>query len=151
MNAMKYEILTIVHNSTSMCPVHRTDLLSDPSVISQRDKCIKELITSGYLSQPVCSDILRITPSGISVLEAEDERIRKEESIRQEQIHREQQQEQQRAQEILRAKDERASERTAEHRFQVKLSLGNTVFGILLGAVIGNLDRLIPWIISLFG
>ena len=76
MNAMKYEILTIVHNSTSMYPVHRTDLLTDPSVINQRDKCINELITSGYLSQPVCSDILRITAKGVEALEAERERLR---------------------------------------------------------------------------
>lgn len=84
MNDMKYEILTIVHASTNIHPVRRTDLLSDPSVINQKNKCIRELIDSGYLSQPVCSDILHITPSGIAAMEAEQDtrRYRKCEIIR---------------------------------------------------------------------
>lgn len=78
------------------------------------------------------------------------EALQNQESIRQENIRAEQAQEQKELERVVREKADRQADRAAEHRFQIILNFGLSLFSAVIGAILSNLDRLIPWIISLF-
>lgn len=62
----------------------------------------------------------------------------------------EQRRQQEATEEAARAAEYREAERKAEHTFQAKLALWNTLLSVLLGAIASNLDRLIPFVIQIF-
>ena len=84
MNNTKFKILSLVHRSTKLNPIHRSDFLHKPGSVLQYDKHITELIGIGYLSEAIGSDALTITTPGIIALEDEQDtrRYRKCEIIR---------------------------------------------------------------------
>lgn len=90
--------------------------------------------------EDIADNYCTLTQQGLRVLSAH----RTAELVRAENVRREQAQKKEQLEQIIRDKAERQAERAAEHRFQARLSLWNTAFGIVLGAIFGNLDRLIP-------
>lgn len=84
MNKTKYEILSLVHRSTKLNPMHRSDFLHKPGSVLKYDKHITELVGIGYLYEAIGSDGLSITNQGIVALEEEQDtrRYRKCEIIR---------------------------------------------------------------------
>lgn len=102
-----------------------------------------------------------LSPDGERVLEAHRKKLlasRYQESIRQENERKENEKQQaadkKEHDRLDREESRRQADRKAEHAFQYKLSLLNAflafVSGVASGAVLANLDRIIPWIISLF-
>lgn len=84
MNNMKYEILLHVHAATTLNPARCSDFQKDTAHIVEYKICIKELISAGYLSETIGSDVLSITTKGVEAVEAEQDnrRYRKCEIIR---------------------------------------------------------------------
>ena len=76
------------------------------------------------------------------------------ESVRQENIRKEQADEQKERDRLNREESRKEADRKAEHSFQYKLSLMNAFLNFFLmflsGVLVGNLDRIIPWISGLF-
>ena len=65
-------------------------------------------------------------------------------SIWQENERRKQTEENEKLQQAVREKADREAERKAEHRFQVWLSFWNALIAAVFGALVSNIDRIIP-------
>lgn len=105
---------------------------------------------------PFCR--IRISRQGLLLLFSEEERLRKEESIRQENERNENERQkaaqQQENDRLDREELRKQADRKAEHAFQYKLSLMNAfltfVSGLITGAILSNLNEIIPWLLTLF-
>ena len=101
---------------------------------------------------PACS--LRLTNPGRIVLTESKEKSKMESAIRAEEKQKEQEAENKRIADALASEKKRAEERSDDRRFQKEITYRSTVLAAvinaILGAAIGNLDRIIPWLLSLF-
>lgn len=164
MSDFEFRILRYLHHEES--PVLWSKLLNDFSPFAEpmeTDSVLKSMLASGIIrktsviSDPhLCSVFL--SDSAVLNLIQEEERRAKLESIRQENERKEN--EKQKAaedKERNRLNWEQSckdADRKAEHAFQYRLSFLNAFLtfssGLVSGAVLANLDRLIRWLISLF-
>ena len=141
MTNLELEILRLLHQADG--PVPWVDVLNHflPSAATADVSAVLgALLRSGAVektslsaSPPFCSLVL--SESGLFLLIQGDEQRK----------HEQRKQQQSRA-EARRAAEHRAAERKADQHFQIKLC----VLSAVLGGLLSNLDRLIPWLISLF-
>lgn len=80
MNNRKYQILQKVRNALPTSPVKRSDCYGKISQIMKNRLYINELIGSRYISEETGNGHLHITPEGLAVIEAEEDKRR--ESVR---------------------------------------------------------------------
>lgn len=143
----EYEILLFIRKNQPVPFGKIVNSFSPEQRINETKAIIKsdmdKYITKTSRADPDTRCRIRLTEAGQNALLLE-------ESIRQENVRREQAEEQKELERIVRDKSDREADRHAEHRFQARISFGNTVFGMILGALISNLDRIIEWFISLF-
>lgn len=153
MTDFELEILRFLRFSDA--PVLWCDLLnrySPPRPVADVDAVLRLLLADGLVEKnspssapPFCSLVL--SESGLIQLIQEEEH-------RKHIIQKEQHKQQQSRAEARRAAEDHAAERKADQRFQITLSLSTAIFNvlanILLGALLSNLDRLIPWLSSFF-
>lgn len=101
---------------------------------------------------------LKLSDKAFLLLLKEQERREKLESIQKENERKENEKqqaaEQKENERFNREQSCKEADRKAEHAFQYKLTFLNAfltfISGMISGAIISNLDRIIPWILSLF-
>lgn len=155
MTELEYKILIYIKEKNE---IHWIDLLNDlhPEFSYQDTGAVAQmLLDNGLLENPapvnpppLCQ--LRLSDRGRITLLSEEDRLRREESLRQDNIHKEQAQEQKELDRIIRERADCEADRAAEHRFQTRLSLWNTILSAALGAFFTNLDRIVPFLIQFF-
>lgn len=163
MSEIEYRILCYLRRESS--PVLWCKILSDFCTFStptETDAVLKAMLFSGLLlttsptADPQLSSVVPSNSAILELLKEEDRRARLE-SIQQDNERKEN--EKQKAAEN-KERDRlnweqscKEAERKAEHAFQYKLTFLNAfltfVFGLISGAILSNLDRLIPLFISL--
>ncbi len=145
MTDFELEILRFLRFSDA--PVLWCDLLnrySPPRPVADVDAVLRLLLANGLVEKnspssapPLCS--IELSEVGFSRLVHERDR-------RKHIIQQEQHKQQQSRAEARRAAENQAAERTTDKQFQIKLCILSAVLSCLLS----NLDRLIPWLSSLF-
>lgn len=85
----------------------------------------------------IADGLYKLTEKGKAVL-----------SIRQENERRKQTEENEKLQQAVREKADREAERKAERRFQVWLSFWNALIAAVFGALVSNIDRIIPAVVA---
>lgn len=112
------------------------------------------LIEKLYLNEKPPHCRIRISKKGTTFLIRAEEESNKRELLRANDEQQKKKAEDKRIADALAAEKKRADERSEDRRFQKEITYRSTVLAavvnVVLGALIGNLDRLIPWIISLF-
>ena len=146
MTDLEYEILAFVSAGGE---VHWVSVLNEMHPVhsyKDTDVTLKHLVSVGLLEicsadrPPYCS--VRLSDDGgFAMIE--------ENSLRADHISKEQNQKDEALQQAIREKADKKADRDAEHRFQAGLSFWNTVLGAILGAVLCNLDRIVPEVIDL--
>lgn len=164
MTDFEYEILQFIRTFDGN--PRWTDVLNE-FLPSNRDgdanRVLKVFLSDGTLENashtsrpPHCK--LKLSGKSFLLLLKEQERREKLESIHQENERKENEKQQAAEQKerdrLNREELRKQADRKAEHAFQYKLSFLNAFLtfasGLITGAVLANLDRLIPWIVSLF-
>lgn len=164
MTDFEYEILQFIRTFDG--DPRWTDVLNE-FLPSNRDgdanRVLKVFLSDGTLENashtsrpPNCK--LKLSGKSFLLLLKEQERREKLESIHQENERKENEKQQAAEQKerdrLNREELRKQADRKAEHAFQYKLSFLNAFLtfasGLITGAVLANLDRLIPWIVSLF-
>lgn len=148
MTDFEYKILTFIYRSrkpVSWASVMNAYLLDGKSI--QANDVLLHLLKEELLvkttpasNPPSCK--IKLSDLGVINLIQEDEHRKKL-------ISEEQSAQDKAAADAVRAAEDRAAERKKEHSFQIKLVFLSSFLSFLFGAIASNLDRLIPWIISL--
>lgn len=104
---------------------------------------------------PRCT--LKLSGKAFLLLLEDQERREKLRLVQQENERKEKQQqaaEKKERNRLAREDSRKEADRKAEHKFQYKLTFLNAFLtftsGLISGAILANLDRIIPWIVSLF-
>lgn len=149
MTDFEYRILTFIYRSgkpISWASIMNAYLLDGKSI--QANDVLLHLLKDGMLvkatpasTPPSCK--VKLSDLGVINLIQEDER-------RKNLIAKEQSAHDKAAADAVRAAEDRAAERKKEHSFQIKLVFLSSFLSFLFGALATNLDRLIPWVLSLF-
>lgn len=152
------QILTAVKNSggtiryTDLLNLGLTDAAFDPLADRAR---IHVLRYAGALSGDLSAySSVSITAQGRLLLAQLQTEVSLQQEKEQKEHDAQQAAEEKERQYLSREESRKQADRKAEHAFQYKLSLLNAlltfVSGLISGAVLANLDRLVPWIISFF-
>lgn len=164
MSELEYHILRYLHREAA--PVLWSEILNDFYILAkptETDSVLKTMLSSGLIlktsptSDPQLSTVVLSDSAILELIREEDNRA-KLQSIRQENERKEN--EKQKAAEN-KERDRlnweqscKEADRKAEHAFQYKLTFLNAFLtfasGLISGAILSNLDRLVPWFFSLF-
>ena len=151
MTDLQFTILRRIHSDESPTVVSMLNTLdADPVSVSSE---LSALADQGLVEKSAVSDshcALSLTYKGVSALLSETEDRARRQLAVQQQIEQEQRREEDQhriaeAQAALQAK-----EQASDRRFQVRLTLLQTLLSLLTGALVANLDRLLPFIFRLF-
>ena len=162
MSDFEYRVLRYLQNKKS--PALWSDIINDFAAFAnpvETDVVLKSLLASGLIrataSDPQISSVY-LSDSALFQMIQEEERLGKLKLVQQENERKEKEQQQadQKKEEdrFHREQSCKAADRKAEHAFQYKLAFLNAFLtflsGMISGAILANLDRLIPWVLSLF-
>ena len=163
MTDFEYEVLQFIrtfHGNPRWTDVLNAFLPSHRD--SDADRVLKILLSDGTLENaspastpPNCN--LKLSDKAFLLLLEEQERREKLRLVQQENERKEnekqQADEQKENERFNREQSCKEADRKAEHAFQYKLTFLNAFLtftsGLISGAILSNLDRLIPWILSL--
>lgn len=151
MTDLQFALLRRIHSDESPTVVSMLNTMdADPVSISSE---LSALTGQGLVEKSAVSDshcALSLTYKGVSALLSETEDRARRQLAVQQQIE----QEQHRKEEQHRIAEDQATLQAKEHasdrRFQVRLTLLQTLLSLLTGALVANLDRLLPFIFRLF-
>lgn len=86
----------------------------------------------------ISDGLYKLTQSGEAALSIRKENESLKQAKQQEELNR-----------IISEKANREADRIAEQRFQIKLSLLASLFSAVIGAIVSNLDRIIPAVVDI--
>lgn len=150
MTELQFTILRHIHSSDNITVVSLLNALDADPVSTSAE--LSTLTDQGLVEKSAVSDshcALSLTYKGISALLSETEDRTRSQLAVQQQIE----QEQHRKEEQHRIAEDQAALQAKEHasdrRFQVRLTLLQALLSFLTGALVANLDRLLPFIFRL--
>ncbi len=151
MTDLQFTILRRIHSDEFPTVVSMLNTLdADPVSVSSE---LSALTGHGLVEKSAVSDshcALSLTYKGVSALLSETEDRARRQLAVQQQIE----QQQRREEDQRRIAEDQAACQAKEHasdrRFQVRLTLLQTLLSLLTGALVANLDRLLPFIFRLF-
>lgn len=117
--------------------------------LTESEKEIVNYLSRQNIVQPraqIAEDYMELTQEGKQILYAHKEK----ESIWQENKRKEQAEKQDKLQQAIREKADKEREKKSDRRFQIWNSFLSAFFAVVLGMLIGNLDRIIDLIAKLF-
>ena len=151
MTELQFSILRHINSSDNITVVSLLNALDADPVSTSAE--LSTLTNQGLVEKSAVSDshcALSLTYKGISAMLSETEdrtrrRLAVQQQIEQEQHRKEEQHRIAEDQAALQAK-----EHASDRRFQVRLTLLQALLSFLTGALVANLDRLLPFIFRLF-
>lgn len=152
MTNREYELLEYIRSRNRIPWFKVLNAFGPESQGRNNDAVLKKFLSEGLIEPvwpgekpPRC--VIRLTNKGILALLEAEEQMQLEASLRAQRIRKEQTQQEKELQKAVREQADAQANRAAEHRFQIRLTIWNTVLSAALGAFLSNLDRLIPLII----
>lgn len=145
MTKLEYQVLSYIHINESAAWVSVLNAMQPSTQPVDTDAVLHKMLSTGIIEKNAVSKsycYVHLTEKGISLLLEETDRRLKEQLVVQKQIDREQDAQNENKRRYAREKADRQSEQRTDRIFQVLL--------VLLGALVTNIDRIIPWLISFF-
>lgn len=145
MTELEYRVLSYIHRTHNPYWTDVINAMNPPTPPIETDAILRNLISRWMIhSSGPSFDLSRVslTPDGISWLLSETDFRLKEQLSLQENVKQEQQKRDERNRRDSDEKSQRKADQRSDRIFQI--------FLVVASALITNLDRLIPWLISLF-